>query len=193
METFEADSDEFAELMRLVQNGSQDAAWTLIERIGPHIRRVVERNFPSRLRSKFDTTDFVQAVWASFFYKRDEIASFDRPERLVAYLVGVARHKLIDESRAANAAKRDTRREVELVEDEVASPTAARHGATPSEFAMARERWENLLAGQPALYQQIVFLKYRGNSNEAIAIELGINRRTVSRVLARLLENTSDL
>jgi RNA polymerase sigma factor (sigma-70 family) len=192
MENFEADSGDFAELMQLVRSGSQDAAWTLIERIGPYIRRVVERNFPTRLRSRFDTTDFVQAVWASFFYNREQIASFDRPERLVAFLVAVARNKLVDESRAATAAKRDARREVELVEDDVASPTAARHEATPSEFAIARERWENLLADQPALYQQIVFLKYRGNTNEAIATELGINRRTVTRVLARLLEKTTD-
>ena len=56
----------FAFLMEQLRLGDQDAAWTIIEIYGPHIKRVVRRDMHDKLRSKYDSADFVQAVWASF-------------------------------------------------------------------------------------------------------------------------------
>ena len=53
---------EFADLMRLVREGSQDASRELVQRFGPHVLRVVRRRLHQSLRSKFDPCDFEQEV-----------------------------------------------------------------------------------------------------------------------------------
>lgn len=56
------DDDDFFYLIGRVREGSEDAAWQLVERYGGHIRRTVRRALDPRLRSKFDSLDFVQSV-----------------------------------------------------------------------------------------------------------------------------------
>ena len=73
----EKDHGEFALLMQSVREGSQEAARTLFERYGPHIRRVVRRKLHQKLRPQFDSVDFVQDVWASFFAQQGRQASFE--------------------------------------------------------------------------------------------------------------------
>src|SRR5947209_4816813 len=51
------DRDEFKNLMRRVQEGSEDAARELLDRYGEHILRVVRRKLSRQLRSKFDSVD----------------------------------------------------------------------------------------------------------------------------------------
>ena len=85
--------------MEQVRSGSTDAVWRLIEDYGPHIQRVVRRRLDQRMRSKFDSQDFVQMVWASFFRNPVEMSSFDEPEDLLRYLSAMARHKVVNEHR----------------------------------------------------------------------------------------------
>ena len=51
---------------------------------------------------------------------------------------------------------------------------------SPSQFAMAREKWNQLLAGQPEHYQAILRLRYAGESIDNIASELNVNEQTVA-------------
>ena len=55
--------DNFRSLICHVREGSEDAAWDLVEQYGEAIRRAVRRALNERLRSKFDSLDFVQLVW----------------------------------------------------------------------------------------------------------------------------------
>jgi RNA polymerase sigma-70 factor (ECF subfamily) len=186
-------ASEFNQLMDGIRAGSQDAAWELLERIGPHVHRVVSRMLVRELRSKFDSMDFVQAVWASFFVNRRQIASFARPEQLIGFLVGMARNKVIDEHRRrVRTEKWDVRRE-NSVETEITSIEESDVPTEPSasQFAIARECWRKLIDGQPELHRQIVVRKYMGDTHEEIAATLGINRRTVTRVLGSLLPRES--
>jgi RNA polymerase sigma-70 factor (ECF subfamily) len=73
---------DFRSLMEQLRQGSQDAAWELIEQYGPLVKRVVRRNLDHGLRSKFDSVDFVQAVWGSFFRNRTRLDKFAAPENL---------------------------------------------------------------------------------------------------------------
>ena len=73
--------------------------WDFIESYGPHIKRVVRHRLNQKMRSKFDSGDFVQMVWASFFANPRQIAQFKEPNQLIKYLVIMARNKVIDESR----------------------------------------------------------------------------------------------
>ena len=58
----------------------------------------MRRVLSPELRSKFDSLDFVQWVWLSFFRVRDKADRFERPEHLVKFLAGMARNKVQDGS-----------------------------------------------------------------------------------------------
>jgi RNA polymerase sigma factor (sigma-70 family) len=184
---------EFERLMDAVRSGSQDAAWELLERVGPHVLRVVRRMLSQEMRSKFDSTDFVQAVWASFFVNRQQISGFTRPEQLISFLTSMARNKVVGEfRRRVLTTKFDVNRETSLTKEGCPGLAESRGQSSPSEFAMARECWERLIDGQPEHYQRILMLKYMGESHDAIAESLGLNRKTVTRVLEKLLSKATD-
>ena len=62
--------------------------------------------------SKFDSMDFVQSVWLSFFKNRAAIADFQTASQLVAFLATAARNKVCTESRRRlYTQKHDIRRE----------------------------------------------------------------------------------
>lgn len=86
--------DNFHSLIARVREGSEDAAWELVNQYGEAIRRAVRRVLNERMRSKFDSLDFVQIVWNSLFRVRDKLDRFDRPEELTAYLVAMAHNKV---------------------------------------------------------------------------------------------------
>src|SRR5262245_48786451 len=90
------DPREFAGLMRRVSAGSQGAASELVERYGAHILRIVRRRLNRHLRTKFDSGDFVQAVWASFFALPLEQYNLEQSEALVGLLYHLARNKVIE-------------------------------------------------------------------------------------------------
>ena len=183
-------SNQFEELVAQLKGGSQDAAWDLVELYGPHILRVVRRNLTRELRPKFDSQDFVQAVWASFFTHRDRFLDIDRPEQLVGLLAATARHKIVDEMRRRlETLKHDVRRERSMDDSNVVVKQKLVSGdATPSQIAMARERWSQLMVQQSEQHREIVNLRLAGETHEAIACTLGISKKTVQRVLRRLLQ-----
>ena len=102
---------QFRELIQQVQEGSHDAAHLLAEAYGPHVRRYVHRALSRELRNQYDSLDFVQLVWASFFYQPEDLPSIDSPAQLVSYLVRMAQHKLLDEERRIHTQKNDVARE----------------------------------------------------------------------------------
>ena len=182
------DSGDFSSLVKRLREGSQKAAWELVEQYGPHILRVVRRTLSRSIRAKFDSQDFVQAVWASFFANPGKLLNLEKPEQLVALLAAMARHKIIDEHRRRlEYQKHNVTRErsLDAVGSVVASEVTSRE-QTPSQIAIARERWNSLLQSQPAHYRRIVQLRLTGETYKAIAKELQISQRTVQRVLERL-------
>ena len=90
------EQEEFANLMQRLRNGSEEAARELLDRFGSYILRVVRRRLSRELRSKYDSVDFVQAVWASFFAEDSQDRRFDHPDALIAFLATLAQNKVID-------------------------------------------------------------------------------------------------
>ena len=70
------ENDDFRRLMQRVRDGSEEAVWDLVSVYGEAIRRAVRRVLNRNLRSKFDSLDFVQLVWKSFFRKREKVDRF---------------------------------------------------------------------------------------------------------------------
>src|SRR5262245_50351321 len=87
---------ELRDLMERLRQGSSEAAQELFETYGPHVLRVVRRKLDKKLRAKFDSTDFEQAVWASFFIYPTHGYHFEQPEELIAFLANLAHNKLVD-------------------------------------------------------------------------------------------------
>jgi RNA polymerase sigma factor (sigma-70 family) len=181
---------QFESLIQRLQEGSQDAAWELIVTYGAFVQRVIRRSLAQRLRTKFDSIDFVQAVWASFFRDRDQLDEFKGPENLIAFLMAVARNKVrMENRRHLRSAKNDVRRERSIDAYYVGEDEGIHdRGPRPSEVAIVRERWNTLLAQQTPRSRQVVEMRLAGRTYEEIGRNLGIDERTARRVVERLLQ-----
>jgi RNA polymerase sigma factor (sigma-70 family) len=177
---------DFCELMRRVRDGSREALDELVHAYQHHILHAVRRKLNNRLRSKFDSLDFQQAVWASFFAHRSQIGNFTSAEQLIAFLASLARHKVIDEFRRRIVATKHNVNFERSLNRSSAHFLVATNQPTPSQVAMANEKLATLLKNQPDQYKQIVVLRQEGNSNKEIAKRLGVNEKTVRRVLEKL-------
>lgn len=179
--------EEFHYLMQRVRDGCPEATRDMIERFGPYVRREVRRRLARRLRNRFDSIDFLQDVWEAYFAVANHGPKFDHPKAFVAYLVTIARNKVIDTTRAQlNHAQNDTPRERSIESAVLGSEQLAARQATPSQEVVADETWDKLIAGLPRHHQLIVYLIRQGNTPEEAAERLGLAPRTVYRVLAKL-------
>ncbi len=181
--------EDFHILLERVRQGSEEAAWELIDVYAPHIFRAVRRKLNVRMRPKFDSADFVQAVWASFFTSRSQIIDFRQPEELIGFLVVMAHNKVISEVRHRMIHRRhNIRREEPLHDSTVPAPQAPTgHDPTPSQVAVARERWQRLVADQPPLYREILRLRYMGETYEQIGAKVGLHERSVRKIIDHVL------
>jgi RNA polymerase sigma-70 factor (ECF subfamily) len=188
--------DDFQALIQRVSEGSEEAARHLVEQYGDSLRRAVRRALDRRLRSKFDSLDFVQLVWSSFFRARDRAQRFANPEELVAFLIVMARNKVgIETRRRLRTEKFDIHRERSL--DRIEDPD---HGAlvadnvTPDEVAIAREQWNNILENkdQSEDEREIVRMRLGGASCKSIAERLQWAPCTVRRLLNKLFGEASE-
>jgi RNA polymerase sigma-70 factor (ECF subfamily) len=177
--------NEFRHLLQQVGEGSNDATCALIERYAPHIVRAVRRKLSRAIRAKFDSIDFVQAVWASFFATPTGPDRFESPDHLIRHLAALAHNKVIDEvRRRMETIKYNVNRERSLNDSDLGlSGQLTAPVPSPSEVAVADELWARLLRGQPDHYRRILELRREGNTQQQIADRLGLNERTVRRVI----------
>jgi RNA polymerase sigma-70 factor (ECF subfamily) len=170
-----------------IQAGDEDAARELLTRYESEVRLVVRRQLPRLLRSRFDSLDFLQSVWGSFFRRvRTGPADFEDSRHLVAFLARAAKNKVIDEYRRAASRKQDMHREEPIWGDGSRPKELPGEIDTPSEVAQAREVFSRLSALLPAEKRSILDMKANGLSSRDIGERLGISERTVQRVLEDL-------
>jgi RNA polymerase sigma factor (sigma-70 family) len=179
---------EFEVQMQRVRAGSQRAVRALLERYKLPIFRVIRRRLHKELRSRYDSEDFVQSVWRSFFAIPPDKFEFESPEGLQAFLIDMAGKKVIDAIRKRlGTQKRDPNRSKSL--DGSAAAAAGRVSArtpTPSQEAMGNELLAHLLDGRPAHHQQILLLLRQGKTHVEIAAELGMTERSKRRLIREL-------
>src|SRR3954447_13443640 len=98
-----------------IQQGDEHAAQELLACYEAEVRLVVRRQLPRLLRSRFDSLDFLQSVWGSFFHRiRTGPNDLREEQNLITFLAWAARNKVIDEYRRAATRKQDVRREEPL-------------------------------------------------------------------------------
>jgi RNA polymerase sigma factor (sigma-70 family) len=181
--------DAFCSLMRCVSEGSEDAAWELVTQYGEDIHRAARRVLNTKLRPKFDSLDFVQIVWKSFFRVRDKCDRFHRPEELAAYLVTMVRNKVgMETRRRLMTEKFNVRKEQSF--DPLRDDDMACRQPAPIDIAIAHEQWDQMLKDQPAHYRQIIHLRLQGHTCQDIGKAVHLDERTVRRFLKKLLQTT---
>jgi RNA polymerase sigma factor (sigma-70 family) len=181
--------NEFRRLMERVRAGCPDAAREMYDRYSEHIRRVVRRRLHQRLRTQYDSIDFTHDVWASFFRTPREEFQFDDPKLLVKYLAQVAYNKVADEHRRRFRQKNDIRRERRLDgggRHECQTMDPPGRGPTPSQAAIANERWERLLDGQPDAYRVVLEMLRLGHNHTEIAARTGLHPKMIQRLLHKM-------
>lgn len=184
----------FHELMERVRAGDKDAAWELIDRYGNIVLHVVRRHLSSSLRSKFDSMDFYQVVWASFFRAPDEIRAFAEPKDLINFLCSMTQNKVgMEARRRLQTEKYNVAREQSSnvaqpgsTAASTAEPADARQ-PSPSQIAIARETWERLVNRLPEQERAVVEMRFQAMTYDEIAAKLGIHERQARRIIDRIL------
>lgn len=176
----------FDEMIAKVTAGDEVAVQTLLDTYGPHIVRVVRRRMNARIRERFDSQDFAQAVWASFFEHRSQIVRFQKSEDLIQFLSRVAANKVIDAGRRVQVrneqhsdSKSDSNEPARDLRLRISEPT-------PSQHAVARESWDIILADEEETSRQVVEMRIEGLTQQQIALALGVSERSVRRTLTRI-------
>jgi RNA polymerase sigma factor (sigma-70 family) len=189
---------EFEQLMANVSAGSEEAIWQLAETYTPYILRAVRASLPTKVRSKLDSQDLAQTLWASILLKRTDLTRMKTPEQLIAFLARSARNRVVDVTRRyMGAQKYDVHREQTLDEGQPASPTAryaaperafATRDPSPSQFASLRERWNQILLTCTPREREILQLRLQGATFDDISSKLNINQATARRAIQRLID-----
>jgi RNA polymerase sigma-70 factor (ECF subfamily) len=179
---------DFTDLMARARSGDPAAIRDFLDRFEGEVRVMVRARLPRRMRPRFDSGDFVQAVWQSFFTGPDvALREFENAAHLRGFLAGVVRNKVYEEHRRlTRTAKHNLAREEPLyvargdreVPREVASPDPS-----PSAKAQADDRWAQLTAGFGPREIQVLVLRRQGLTHAEVAERAGMHERSVRRIL----------
>jgi DNA-directed RNA polymerase specialized sigma24 family protein len=185
-------SADFETLLNRLRLGDEEAAWQLVYEYGPHVMAVVRRRMNRQIRVRLDSQDLAQAVWKSFFVDIACMSNIRSPEELIGHLVRMTQHKLVDAYRRhLYAANNGAVHERPLVLEDSEGERIASPDATPSQFAIMRERWQKMLADATPVARKILRRRMKGEAFEDIAASLGISARTAKRAVAELWDENS--
>lgn len=176
---------ELRQLIERARAGDEQAAQELVARFEPHVRRIVRTRLPDRLRTKFDSMDFVQSVWGDVFVKlREGQLHFDSPGQFAQFLALLTRGKVVDQVRRfTGTQKHNVNRETPVEGTEEGATLLSGHDPTPSHVVASREELEALLARRKETHRQVLLLRAQGYTFVEIAEQLGVDERTARRVV----------
>ena len=161
----------------------------IFERYSKEIQFVVRRRLNQRLRSQFDSLDFTQDTWASFFHIPADRYTFKTPEELMAFLSQIAFRKVVDAYRQRQKTIKHGRHEVQPLRPQTRDDLGNEPPAsqpTPSQLAIAEEQWDRLLKGQRPEVRLALEMLRLGHSHQEIADCLGVYPKMIQCVLQNL-------
>lgn len=178
---------EFARLMAGLRAGEPAAVAEVARRYGRILKAVVRRHLHPRLRTRLDSVDVVQDVWASFVALPADRREFANSRALIAFLKQVARRRTVEVYRER----------FETQKNDITRETPGEVGAravvctpTPSMCVSAGEEFERLLNTLPEGHKVILRRLREGHDNADIARMANVSLSTVNRVVKRLKELT---
>ena len=187
-----SDAMAFADFIRRIRAGDDQAARELVEHYEPVIGREVRLRLRDlRLASRFDWTDICQSVMASFFV-RAAAGQYDleQPDQLRRLLVTMTRHKLTKQVRRHRADRRDYRR----LESRDPAYLEGRSAAvpTPSRLVAGRELLEEFRRRLSEEERLLADLRGQGCEWAEIAARLGGTAEACRKQLARAIERVEQ-
>jgi RNA polymerase sigma-70 factor (ECF subfamily) len=185
-------STTFADFIRRIRSGDDQAAQELVDRYESVIRREVRlRLRDPRLLSQFDWTDVCQSVLASFFL-RAATGQYDlnEPDQLLKLLVAMTRNKLANQRRRHRALRRDYRR-VEPC-DPAYLDTRPVSTPSPSRMVAGRELLEKFRRGLSKEERELVDLRAQGCEWPEIAAKLGGTPQARRKQFARAIDRVEQ-
>jgi RNA polymerase sigma-70 factor (ECF subfamily) len=124
--------------------------------------------------------DIVQSVWADLLCGLRETGwRFTDRSHLRAFLVKVARNRLIDRRRQHHRACEQERALDETAPEELPLARQPR----PSEVAQGSELWKRMLEECAPAHREILFLKRQGLSLGEISTRTGLHEGSIRRIL----------
>ncbi len=176
-------------LLDRLNGGDVSAAEDVFRLYEPFLRMLVRRRLRPALRSKFDSMDVVQSVWADVLegFQRERWRFTDR-NHLQAFLARKARHRFLDDCRRNRAA---LKRETPLGESTPALTLAA-GDPRASELAQCDELWDRVLSLCPPAHHELLRLKRMGLTVAEISQRAGLHPGSVRRILYDLAKRYAD-
>jgi RNA polymerase sigma factor (sigma-70 family) len=171
-----------------LNDGDADAIEHVFLAYAPYLRIAVRRRLGRRLRTKVDSMDIVQSVFALLLHRfRDGGWRFNGRPQLLAFLRRIAWPRIADRYRENRQA---LDREQPLIDTatlrlpESASPR-------PSQVAQGHELWESVLEACPPGHREVVRLRAKGFGISEIAARTGLHEGSVRRTLYELARRLS--
>jgi RNA polymerase sigma-70 factor (ECF subfamily) len=162
--------------------GDVTAAGQLYTAYAAYVRAVVRRRFAPHLRTKFDSADVAQSVWAQVVRRVGAGWKVNTEPELRALLAVIARRRLATRARAQP-------RPAARAGDSVLMAVPARNQASPSQVAHATDLWDRMLRLCAPEHRDILRLRREGLGLDEIAARTGLHEGSVRRVLRRLVRD----
>jgi RNA polymerase sigma factor (sigma-70 family) len=171
------------ELIEQLNAGDVSAAERAFLAYEPYLRMAIRRQLTGPLRSKLDSMDIVQSVWADVLrgFRQSGWRFTDR-SHLRAFLMKVARNRLIDRRRQHHRAIEQERSLDQASADDLPQTNQPR----PSEIAQEHELWMRMLEECSPAHREILILKRQGLPNSEIATRTGLHEGSIRRILYEL-------
>jgi RNA polymerase sigma-70 factor (ECF subfamily) len=181
----------FADLLRRVRAGDQEAAAELVRLYEPEVRRAARiRLRQSRLRRLLDSLDVCQSVLVGFFVRAAlGLFELNTPADLLRLLAVMVRNKVADLADRERAQRRDCRRTIPLaaVEGELVASFP-----TPSKVLAARELLQETRRRLSPDERQLLTWREQGRPWAEIARELGVSGDALRKRLGRAVDRVAE-
>jgi RNA polymerase sigma-70 factor (ECF subfamily) len=186
-----AEQDTFAEFIRRIRAGDEQAAVEMVRRYEPLIRREIRLQLEDgRLARLFDSMDICQSVLKSFFFRTAAGQyDLDTPQQLQRLLVKMAKNKLASAARSQHRRRRDQRRIAADGDEQLEGAAAA--VPTPSQIVAAKEILERFRQALNEEERQLADLRAEGLAWGDIATRLGGTAQGRRMQLARTVERVA--
>ncbi len=173
-------ADPLDTLLVKLSSGDDTAAGRVFRDYEPTLRAMVRKRLTPTLRTKFDSMDVVQSVWADLLraYRAKGWQFHDR-DHLRAFLARVTYNHFLIQCRRHRTA---IRRERPMPDCESPALPASSQ-PRPSQVVQAVELWETILEDCSPAHGEILRLKRQGLSLAEIASRTGLHEGSVRRIL----------
>jgi DNA-directed RNA polymerase specialized sigma24 family protein len=186
-----SEQDTFADFIRRIRAGDEQAAVEMVRRYEPLIRREIRLQLEDRRLSRlFDSMDICQSVLKSFFVRTAAGQyDLDTPEQLQRLLVTMAKNKLASAARGQHRQRRDQRRVAAAGVEKLEGVAA--DVPTPSEVVAGKELLERFRQALNEEERQLADLRGEGLAWGDIAARVGGTAQARRMQLVRAVERVA--